>query len=239
MDPAEGEPEEVRDFTSATGQQALLFDNEDFFLDGVSALSPDGTKVAALVSSPLEPYESATNGLWVADLTTPDSEPQQLMTMDQFQSAFAPFQTLPGVPVGLSWTADSSGLIAAAFSNDTHSPMLVFYYVDPSSGSFTPVVDFSDVPDLETLYSVPDEAGLPMRYYAPWTATLSPAGDKLLMYNDLGGVPGMLVANLPPDGSKPVAVYRGEESTTGASTRSSTASDGKVILYSEMFTVQE
>jgi hypothetical protein len=116
--------------------------------------------------------------------------------------------------------------------------MLVFYYVDVNAGTFTPVVDFSEVPDLETLYTVVDDAGLPMRYYAPWTATMSPNGDALLMYNDLGGVPGMLQAALPPDGSMPTVIHQGEYSSTGLPTRSSTSSDGKVLIYGELFTVE-
>jgi hypothetical protein len=49
----------------------------------------------------------------------------------------------------------------------------------------------------------------------------------------------MLVSPLPPDGNKPVAVYRGEESLSAVDARSSTASDGKVLMYGMMFTVEE
>jgi len=233
-----GEPEVVRDLTSDTAQELITFDSEYWFLSGVSDLSPQGDKIAYLLTAPSDPYNSGDNGLWLVDLSTPDSTPKQLMTMDQFQAASAPFQNLPATPVGLSWTGDGKAVVAAAFSNDTHSPLQVFYYVDVESGEITPVVDFSQVPDLETLYGEPDEAGLPMRYYSPWAAVISPSGNSLLMYNDLGGVPGMLQATLPPTG-KPVAIYKGENSSTGMGTRASSGSDGKVLIYGEVLTTEQ
>jgi hypothetical protein len=48
----------------------------------------------------------------------------------------------------------------------------------------------------------------------------------------------MLQAALPPDGNKPVGIYTGEYSSTGVTTRSSTSSDGKVMIYGQLFTVE-
>jgi len=239
IDSAGGEPEVVRDLSKETGQALLVFDSEYYYLDGISDLNPEGNKIAVLVTDPSDPYNSPLNGLWLVDLTSADSTPQQLMTIEQFQSASTPFQTMPAMPVGISWTGDGKGVIAGAFSNDTHSPLTIFYYIDIESGKVTPIVDFSQVPDYESLYSEVDEAGLPMRYYSPWTAVMSPNRDSLLMYNDLGGVPGMLQASLPPDGSKPIAVYKGEYSSTGLGTRASSSSDGKVLIYGELLTVEQ
>jgi hypothetical protein len=229
----------VRDLSKNTGQALIPFDSENWWLDGPSDLNPAGNAIAVLVSDAQDPYNSPLNGLWLVDLSSPDSTPKQLMTIQQFQSAAAPFQNLPTVPVGLSWTGDGKGVIAAAFSNDTHSPLLVFYYVDIDSGKATPIVDFSQVPDLETFYSQTDEAGLPMRYYSPWTAVMSPNRDNLLMYNDLGGVPGMLQAPVPPDGSKPAVIFKGENSSTGGGVRASSSVDGKVLIYGNLLTVQQ
>jgi hypothetical protein len=60
----------------------------------------------------------------------------------------------------------------------------------------------------------------------------------LLMYNDLGGVPGMLQATLPPT-DMPVVIFKGENSSTGVSTRASSASDGKVLIYGEVLTTEQ
>ena len=82
-----------------------------------------------------------------------------------------------------------------AASNDIQLPLNLFYYADVATGEFTPVVDFSGIEDQATFFSA-EEGNLPPRYYSPWTASLSPAGDKLLMYNNLGGLVGLLSAPL-------------------------------------------
>jgi len=239
IDAKGGQPEVVRDLSEKTGQAILAFDSEDWYLDGVSDLNPAGNQIAVLVTDAVDPYGSALNGLWLVDLSSPDSTPKQLLTIQQFQTAAAPFQNLPTVPVGLSWTGDGKGIVAAGFSNDTHSPLITLYYIDIASGKVTPLVDFSQVPDLETFYSQTDEAGLPMRYYSPWTAVMSPNRDNLLMYNDLGGVPGMLQAPLPATGSKPTVIFKGENSSTGSGVRASSSVDGKVLIYGNLLTTQQ
>jgi hypothetical protein len=146
---------------------------------------------------------------------------------------------MPAVPQGLVWTLDGSGFVAVATSNDTHAPLVLFYYIDPAAGSMTPVVDFSSIPDLETLYSQTSDAGIPMRYYSPWTGAMSPFGSALLTYHDLGGELGVMMAPLPPDGSLPTVIYHSESVVSSISTRSSSASDGKVLMSGILFTIVE
>ena len=96
----------------------------------------------------------------------------------------------------------------------------------------TPVYDFSEIPDMETMHTEVSEDGIVLRYYSPWTGAMSPAGDQLLMVNDLGGVMGMMAAPLPPTGELPKVIYTSEEYSSFGETRASTASDGKVLAYS-------
>ena len=67
------------------------------------------------------------------------------MTSDDFQAALPAWQNLPANPQGLSWTGDGSAIVVNAFSNDTHAPLNLYYYVDAASGEAVPVVDFSGV----------------------------------------------------------------------------------------------
>ena len=59
------------------------------------------------------------------------------------------------------------------------------------------------------------------------------------MYNDLGGESGMFFALLPPDGSLPGIVYKSQVGGILPNVRSSRSSDGKVVMYSLLFTIVE
>jgi hypothetical protein len=239
MPPDAGEPELVRDVTDTFSVLLPWFDMAYYFMDGVSALSPDASQVALLVQSYDSLNESTGGGLWVVDLTDEQQAPQHFATREDFQAAVPVWLPMPAVPLGLSWTADGNGVVVIAVSNDTHAPLRVFYYLDINSGTLTPLVDFSDIPDLETLHSDINEAGLVPRAYSPWTGTLSPAGDQVLMVNDLGGDLGLLAAPLPPTGDLPELIYKSDSTLSFGESRSSTASDGKVVAYSLLFTLAE
>jgi hypothetical protein len=233
-----GEAEEVRDVTETLQGQLMFFDTNHYYLDGMSSIAPDGSTVALLVRSAQDALNTPNNGVWLLDLTT-DAQPELVASIQDLQAALPPFQNLPGMPSGLSWTGDSSGLAVSVFSPDTHSPMLVFYHLDKASGTWTPIVDFSGVESLEALFAVDAETGVPLRYYSPWTASLSPAGDALLMYNDLGGVGGMLVSALPPAEGLPALINTTESGTLSQMSRSSRSSNGLVIMYGYLFTITQ
>jgi hypothetical protein len=239
MAAAAGEPELVRDVTETFSTLLPWFSMTYYFMDGISALSPDASKVALLVQSYDSLDESPDDGLWLVDLTDKQKAPQHLASREDFQAAVPLWLPMPATPLGLSWTADGKGVVALAFSDDAHVPLRAFYYVDIGSGVMTPMVDFSDSPDMETFHSAINEDGLVPRFYSPWTGTLSPAGDQLLMVNDLGGVLGVLVAPLPPTGDLPQLIYQAESPLSGGEPRSSTASDGKVVAYSVLLTLAE
>ena len=236
--PEGGEAELVRDLTQAVPRAALLFEQERYFLDGPSAISPDGQSLAALLTTTDE-FGALYTGLWLIDLADAGAAPQELMPASAFNAALPAWQQYPAHATGLSWTADGQGVLAVAQSEDTHTPFTLFYYVDVESGSITPVVDFSDLPDPEAYFEPAPDSDIPFRYFSPWTGSLSPQGDKLLMVNDLGGVMGLLTAPLPPDGALPVVSATTEESTMSTASRSSRSLDGKVLVYGLLLSVKE
>jgi hypothetical protein len=163
------------------------------------------------------------------------------MSYDDFQSAIPDWAVLPANPFGLSWLADSKGVVTAALANDTsaQSPFLVFYYAGADGSGFKPVVDFSSLADESAYLAAAPESTLPWRVYSPWTASLSPKGDKLLMINDLGGSMGLFTAALPPNGALPLVSAAAQQSTASTFVNSSRSSDGKVLTYGLLLTVKE
>jgi hypothetical protein len=236
VDGAEGDPVEVRDLSDVMAGQLPLYDISNFSMDGTSALSPDGTKIAAALSEVVN-FGVSSSGLWLIDVADVEVEPQNLMTSDDYQAAYPAWQNLPGVPIGLSWTGDNAAVVLNTFSNDTHSPLMVYYNVDVTSGEITPVVDFSEVESLEALFEATED-GIPFRYYSPWTASLSPANDTVVMFNDLGGTAGVMQALLPPTGELPAVLAAADSPLSGGTARSSRSIDGKVLIYGVLLTFE-
>ncbi len=236
VDPNEGEAVEVRDLSEVMAGQLPLYDINYISMDGMSALSPDGTKVAAALTEVVN-FGVTNNGLWVIDIADVEAEPQMLMTNDDFQAAYPVWQNLPGVPQGLSWTGDSGAVVVNTFSNDTHAPLQVYYNVDVASGEITPVVDFSSVESLDALFD-PTADGIPFRYYSPWTASLSPANDSVIMFNNLGGTAGVMQGMLPPSGELPPVLAAADSPLSGGTARSSRSVDGKVLIYGVLLTFE-
>jgi hypothetical protein len=123
----------------------------------------------------------------------------------------------------------------------TNVTLEIFYYGDAVNGGLTPVVDFGDYgeEDREAFMTEPLENGMPARYYSPWTATMSPAGDKLVMYNDLATNRLLMVAGQPPDGSLPAFAYAVENEGAYPVSRASRSSDGKILIFHTLFTTTE
>jgi hypothetical protein len=228
----------VRDLSLAVPQSVPVFRQERFFLDGPSAISPDGQSLAAHLTT-IDEFGYTLTSLWLINLADAEAAPQQLMTADAFQAALPGWQEYPAYPVGLSWTADGQGVVTMAHSEATHSPFTLFYYVDVQSGSVTPVVDFSSLPDPEAYLEPAPGSDIPFRYFSPWTASMSPQGNKLLMVSDLAGVAGLLTAPLPPDGTLPLVSATTEELVSSTASRSSHSLDRKVLVYGLLLGVTE
>ena len=243
ISPEEGEAQPVRDVSEYFRGQLLPFDTEFYYMDGPSAISPNGANLAMIFRSAVRTVENAdnnaNNGLWLLDLTDNTIPLQQLADIDDFQVALPSWQEVPAIPEGLSWTSDSAHVVVFTLSNDNKLPISLLYDADMASGGVTAVVDFSGIGDRDTFLTSKEASFLPPRYYSPWTASLSPIGDKLLMYNDLGGESGMFFALLPPDGSLPGIVYKSQAGGMLPNVRSSRSSDGKVVMYSLLFTIAE
>jgi hypothetical protein len=236
---AEGEAETVADLSASLAGFLPMLQQEFLTMDGMSALSPDGTQVAALLTdATADPFGATTRSLWLIPMGESGAEPQQLMSGVDFQAALPAWQTLPAGPQGLSWMADGVGLVVNAFANDTHAPLNVYYHVDTATGDATPVVDFSRAESLNALFEA-GEGEIPLRYYAPWSASLSPDNMSLIMYNDLGGTAGVLQAALPPTGELPTLLGAAESpALLNNGTRTSRAVDGKVIMSNNMFSFE-
>ncbi len=234
-----GEAELVRDLTAAMPQQLPIFQQESFFMDGFSAVSPDGTKLAAIVSG-FDQFGAMQPNLWVIDLADTEAAPVQVMSFADYQAAIPTWPGIPATPVGLSWTADGAGVVSIAVSNMGNStPFTVFFYSDLAAGASTPVVDFSSVEDSSVYFQTAPGSQLPWRAYSPWTGALSPSGAKLLMLNDLTGSMGLFTSPLPPTGEMPGLATAANQSIASTVTRSSRASNGLMLLYGLLLTVVE
>jgi hypothetical protein len=216
-----------------------IVDAERFYMDGVSALSPDGSVLAVVLRPMNTAMPTAEAEVWTVNLADVTVPPQMIAAMADLQIAVPAWQNLPVRPLGLSWTATGDGFVVVAFSADTHNPLHVFYYVDVADGSLTPVVDFSGAAERSAMFDNPQGSNLPLRYYSPWTGSLSPKGDQLLMFNSLGGLTGVLAAPLPPDGSLPVFIHESSHrEMIWTNPRSSRSADDAVMMSNVLFRVE-
>ncbi|MBK8051011.1 MAG: hypothetical protein IPK16_30290 [Anaerolineales bacterium] len=118
-------------------------------------------------------------------------------------------------------------------------PFQVYQYIDIASGEITPIVDFSGLEEMESYSEPATGSDLPWRVYSPWTASLSPAGDKLLMVNDLSGTVALFTAPLPPTGDLPAVSASADVSPMSGVATSSRGEDGKVLAYGLLLNITE
>ena len=235
-----GEPELVRDLTAQFAAQIPLYDYERLFLDGVSAISPDGNTVAALMTM-VNDVGGTEQSLWTIDLADPKAAPQSLAGVEDFLSAIPEWaQDFPPQAQGLSWTGDGKGIVVVVNTALNPSiPFQVYYYVDAATAGITPVVDFSGLEEMENYSEPAPGSDLPWRAYSPWTGSLSPQGDKLLMVNDLGGTVALFTAPLPPTGDLPLVSASADESPSSGVANSSRGAGGKVITWGLLLNITE
>jgi hypothetical protein len=238
--PEGGEAEQVRDLTLDFATQVPIFDYEHLFLDGISALSPDGNTVAVIMTS-FDDMGATTQSLYTIDLADDAAEPQLLMGLADFQSVRPEWaQDLPPQVLGLSWTGDGAGVVVVSYNEvGPTMPFETYQYVDVASGEITPVVDFSGLEEMEDYGEPAPGSDLPWRLYSPWTASLSPDGDKLLMVNDLGGTVALFTAPLPPTGDLPTVSASADESPISGAATASRGEGGKVLAYGLLMTITE
>jgi hypothetical protein len=121
--------------------------------------------------------------------------------------------------------------VVAALSSDLRLPLVLVSYVNVADGSLTPVNDYSQVADREDFFALPGPGQRPLRYAVPWTAAVAPTANAVLLVNDLGGMLTGYQHALPPDSGTPPIVAQRESHGHEVWTRSSTAADGKMLVY--------
>lgn len=238
VSPDGGDAEEVRNISEEIPNHLIHFRNDALFLDGYSAVSPDGSSLATILTT-VNAMGAQQPVVYVFDLEDADTEAQLLISADQWSAAIPAWQTFPPAPLGLAWSGDGAGVVVFAFSNAVHTPFSAIYYADVASGDVTPIVDFSAVESASEYLTGSTDAGLPMRAFSPWSASLSPSGDALLLVNNLGGTTGVFWAPLPPTGELPTVIGSQDTFITSQATRSSRASNGLVLVYGILFTISE
>ena len=151
--PDGGTPSEVREVSSVLPAQLPIFDYERWFMDGPSALSPDGTTLAVLLSA-INETGGSDQSLYLLDLQDTAAAPQQLMTNTDFQSALPSWAPFPASAMGLSWVEDGTAVVTVAPSlGSAQLPFVPFYYVPADGSGFEPVVNFSELPDQEAYFA--------------------------------------------------------------------------------------
>ena len=231
-----GEPELVRDLTDYFLQYLLIYDNQAFFLDGVSTITPDASKVAIALQAPLDPLTLPKNGVWVVDLKDTKSEPKQLANNMDMQLAVPSWWSVPAFVCGLAWSADYKGVIVYAYSRGIQIPLDLVYYIDEATGDMKALFDFKKNADDSDAFltDIYPPTGLPYRFYSPWTASMVPAGygNTFLFLNDLSGGIGIGAIPLPPGNGGAGVLYSAPSPLVPyVLTRSSTSKDGKVLMY--------
>jgi len=226
-----GEAELVRSFGKSLGDELVRYGWQRFYLQGPSAISPDGSHLAVSVAPAQEMDLSAQHALWLIDLANPEAEPVELATSLAWQTALPQWSSQPAVARGLQWTADGKGIVVAALSSDLRLPLLLVYYVDAATGEVTPITDFSDSVDRASFFRMDPSTFHAPRMDAPWSVALAPNANVVLLVTDLAGGMRVLALPLPPTGEKPMVVAEHLSPGFEAWTRSSSSTDGKMLLY--------
>lgn len=238
IDPQGGDAEEVVDVGAALPGTLPIFDFQSIYLDGPSAVAPDGSKLAAILGAS-NPMGSTRFSLYLFDITAPDVAPVEVVSPEEWSDAIPAWQSMPATPIGLAWTDDSANVVAGANSTSAWTPFMVFYNVDAASGEKSAVVDFSTVESTEAYFASAPGREMPWRFFSPWTAALAPTGDSLLLLNNLGGVIGLLVSSLPPTSELPPLVQTADSWFTSTMTQSSRSSNGMVLMYGLLLTLEQ
>jgi hypothetical protein len=231
LDPTAGaEPEVVRTFDKSFSDGMVRFGWQRFYLQGPTAIAPDGSQLAVAMAPAQEMDLSESQALWLIDLVNDDVEPTQVATSLAWQTALPQWSNQPAVVRGLQWTADGEGIVVAALSSDLRLPLLLAYYVDVAAGEVEPLVDFSDSRDRDAFFRL-DTAGHAPRFDVPWTLALAPNANVLLMVTDMGGVVRILGAPLPPVDAAPQVLHERLSPGYEVWTRSSSGENGTVLVY--------
>ncbi|MGL4651274.1 MAG: hypothetical protein ACRC1H_17850, partial [Caldilineaceae bacterium] len=131
IDPESGDAVLVRDVSDRLDGGVPAFDDNLIGLDGISAISPDGTTLAMLTfyRDALGAFES---NLFLLDLTDPEAWPSLVLDDLDMRAALPSWVDLPLVARGLAWTADSAGVLVLSMTDDddNDTPFSIVHYLD-------------------------------------------------------------------------------------------------------------
>jgi dipeptidyl aminopeptidase/acylaminoacyl peptidase len=231
LDAESGEAVLVHDASDRLGGGVPAFDDDQIGLDGISAISPDGSTLATitLYSDGFGVIESS---LFLIDLTDPEAWPNRVLTDIELRAALPTWESAPLIVRGLAWAVDGAGVLVMSKTDeeDNDTPFTLLHYVDAASGTVLPVIDYSDI-EIEDYDGLVESTNLPLRMYATAVPSLAPAGYGVTLANDLGGIGGIMALLLPPDGNLPPLLGSAGGVSETDSIAVSHASDGKVVIY--------
>ncbi|MDX1991924.1 MAG: hypothetical protein SF029_06030 [bacterium] len=219
------EPEEVAFLSNTLADHAYpVYASNRYGLSGVAAISPDGTRLAFLV----RPMQAGhrDEGIWTLDLES--GELEQELYLEEIVPLGMPAYTVEAlqqrdsygyVLEALDWTSDSAGLVFNVFDY-SFNPALPWlsYHLDLTSGTITPLADFSDVRDAASMFTIAEGEAVSPRYDQMQAMVLLPGeggflrggGDVVLNFNfdNVNQQAGISAIPLPPTGESPVRLYQ-------------------------------
>ena len=176
-----GQPELVADLTPISSAALPVYNSPgQYLLNGSAQITPDGTRLVALVRSyPLNP---ATTGIWLIDL--PGGELSLLATWADVIGVGMPAWVLErptAMPDGLAWLPDGSGVVIVDVDGvNFQQPNALGRLIAVPDGTVTPLLDFSGIADKSDYDTGQSPYGTPWRYDQMWGAALLPDGSALV-----------------------------------------------------------
>ncbi len=236
--PEGGEVELIRDMT-IDFDRFPVFSTQEYLLEDVLAISPDLQQIAFVIRE--QDRESLNNGIWVMDINGDNL--RKVMNTNDFQRGVpdrVADQRFPSqMTIALGWNATSSGLFVVANNFGMGSPGQAYanaYFVDLESSQITVLTDFSDVEGAE-LFEIDADTGLTGVFDMPFTATLTPDRNALLVFNrDFSiGTIGLSMVRLTENGGERELLYLIEDADPIPSLVAHVASDGTVMMMGYLF----
>lgn len=210
-----GEPELVADLSSAMPIRFSLYDLQRSSLDGGLALSPDGRYIAFLSRPPSDPSE---HEVWLLDLESSNFE--RLATYPELTAYGLPEWQEPEFFLsGVAWNGDGTHLVIATQDSNFGGLPSPVYTIEIASGTISTLLDFTDMPDEVSFYTVErPHTGYTARYDTPVFAVTSPDGSYFIYFNfDESGNAGISALPLLPPvaNDTPIRLYQVTDNELG------------------------
>ncbi len=226
-----GDPELVAQYTDDLPGPLSVYEAQYPMLDGASAISPDGKQMAILVRPAQK--DDPGHGIYLLDLAGKE-KPKRILDTTAGLTAGLPswMQPLPLVS-GLSWTADSKGLIFMAEDNtgSLKGPARMIYHLDVATAKVTPLLDFTAVKDAASFYQIDGQGNSPINA-VPMAAVYLPSKNVVLTYSGLaqGNKISITALRFPPDKVESVVLHTIETPSIIPMYTMSVSSDAKKAL---------